>query len=136
MNETETIPAAVVDHFDTLSATGKWSGLYSHLDGTNYHFHIRRQRVLELIPKELGDVLDVGCGPGVMVEAVLKRGGRFTGVDLSPEMVKEATALYGDRPGCKFQVGDVEKLEVPSSSFDLVIAMAVLEYLSSPDRMF
>jgi len=136
MNETKSMSIEVVDHFDTLSATGKWSGLYSHLDGTNYHFHIRRQRVLELIPNELGDILDVGCGPGVMAEAVLERGGTFIGVDLSPEMVNEATALYGDRPKCKFQVGDVEKIEVPSSSFDLVIAMAVLEYLSSPDRMF
>jgi ubiquinone/menaquinone biosynthesis C-methylase UbiE len=136
MNETETIPVSVVDHFDTLSATGKWSGLYTQLDGSNYHFHVRRQRVLELIPKKLGDVLDVGCGPGVMVEAVLARGGTFTGVDLSPEMIKESMALYGDTPGCRFLVGDVENIELPDASFDLVIAMAVLEYLNSPDRMF
>jgi len=92
MSETESV--AVVEHFDALSATGKWSALYSQLDGTTYRFRIRWERVLELIPKKLGDVLDVGCGPGVMVDAVLERGGTFTGVDLSPEMIKRSGGTF------------------------------------------
>jgi len=33
-------------------------------------------------------------------------------------------------------VGDVENIDLPAASFDLVTAMAVLEYLKSSDKMF
>src|SRR5690606_23222060 len=57
---------AVVDHFDGYSSSGFWSALYASENGKTYHFHTRRRRILELLPERLGDVLDVGCGPGVM----------------------------------------------------------------------
>lgn len=126
---------AVVKHFDRLSKTGKWSQLYSDLDGTNYHFQVRRARVLELLPAKLGKVLDVGCGPGVMAESVAERGGEMLGVDLSPEMVNEARAKFKDFPNTSFEVGNVEALELPDESFDQVICMAVVEYLDSPSKM-
>ncbi|MGH9847473.1 MAG: class I SAM-dependent methyltransferase [Blastocatellia bacterium] len=125
---------AVIEHFDHLSATGSWSHLYAVTDGFTYHFHVRRQRVLDLLPERLGRVADVGCGPGVMVEAVLKRGGTFDGVDLSPEMVREAAEKYGSLEGVSFREGSIEALSLPGESYDQVLCMAVLEYLSTPDR--
>jgi ubiquinone/menaquinone biosynthesis C-methylase UbiE len=125
---------AVVEHFDRLSASGDWSRLYAISDGFTYHFHVRRARVLELLPRRLGRVADVGCGPGVMVEAVLERGGTFDGVDLSPEMVREAQDRYGHLPGVSFRTGNIEALDLPSDSYDQVIVMAVIEYLKTPDR--
>ena len=53
---------AVVEHFEKLSKTGEWSRLYAEWNGVTYHFQVRRERVLELLPTALGDVLDVGCG--------------------------------------------------------------------------
>ena len=126
--------STVVEHFDRLSRTGAWSRLYAEFDPLTYHFHVRRQRVLELLPEQLGDVLDVGCGPAVMTQAVLDRGGRFTGVDLAPEMVREATAQFDDDPRIHVQLGDIEHLEFPGASFDQVICMAVLEYLPDAAR--
>jgi ubiquinone/menaquinone biosynthesis C-methylase UbiE len=125
---------AVIEHFDKLSATRDWSRLYEIADGVTYHFHVRRSRVLELLPQRLGRVLDVGCGPGVMVEAVLERGGKFEGVDLSPEMVREGAEKFGHLPDVGFRVGSVEELDLPDNSYDQVICMAVVEYLSTPDR--
>ena len=126
--------SAVIEHFDRLSSTGDWSRLYAVADGVTYHFHVRRARVLELLPERLGRVADVGCGPGVMAEAVLQRGGTFEGVDLSPEMVREATERFGHLAGVSFKEGNVEALDLPSQAYDQVIAMAVIEYLSTPDR--
>jgi len=37
-------------------------------------------------------------------------------------------------PNVNFEVGDVEKLDLPDDSIDQVIAMAVIEYLKTPDR--
>jgi ubiquinone/menaquinone biosynthesis C-methylase UbiE len=123
----------VVEHFDRLSATGDWSRLYEVADGFTYHFHVRRARVLELLPARLGRVVDVGCGPGVMVEAVLARGGTFDGVDLSPEMVREAKDRFGHLDGMSFRQGSIEELELPDRHYDQVICMAVIEYLKTPD---
>lgn len=125
---------AVIEHFDTLSTTGDWSRLYSVSNGNSYHFQVRRARVLELLPDKLGRVLDVGMGPGVMAESVLKRGGQFDGVDLSPEMVREAISRYGHLPNVSFREGNVEAIASPGENYDQVLAIAVVEYLKTPDR--
>jgi len=125
---------SVVEHFDRLSSNRYWSHLYEVTDGITYHFHVRRRRVLELLPERLGDVVDVGCGPGVMVEEVRQRGGTFLGIDLSPEMITEARDNFGTLEGVSFQEGNIEKLDLPDASFDQVICMAVIEYLQTPDK--
>jgi SAM-dependent methyltransferase len=124
----------VVEHFDKLSTNRGWSQLYAVSDGRSYHFHVRRARVLKLLPEKLGRVLDVGCGPGVMVNAVLERGGIFEGRDLSPEMVAESIQKFGDLPNVNFKQGDIENIDLPDASCDQVLAMAVIEYLSLPDK--
>src|SRR4051812_11349050 len=46
------------------------------------------------------EVLDAGCGPGLVAEAFLEAGHRVSGVDLSAEMVERARrrcARFGDR---------------------------------------
>ncbi|HXT62472.1 MAG TPA: methyltransferase domain-containing protein [Pyrinomonadaceae bacterium] len=125
---------SVVEHFDKLSLNRGWSQLYAVTDGKSYHFHVRRARVLELLPQKLGRVLDVGCGPGVMVNAVLERGGSFEGRDLSPEMIAESIQKFGHIPNVNFKQGDIENIDLPDASCDQVLAMAVIEYLSSPDK--
>lgn len=131
----KSLPAVeVLSHFDRLSVSGDWTRLYAVADGATYHLHVRRARVLELLPERLGRVLDVGCGPGVMVDAVLARGGRFDGLDLSPEMVSEAHTRFGSRPGVEVRQGTVEAIDAPDASYDQVLCMGVLEYLTTPDR--
>lgn len=124
----------LVRHFDDEAASGRWAQLYDVADGLTYHFHIRRQRVMEMLPDKLGDVADLGCGPGVMVPLILERGGTFLGVDMSPEMIKEANAKYGDLPNVSFHVGNIEALDLPDESVDQVICMGVIEYLASPRK--
>ena len=124
---------SVVQHFDKLSITRDWSRLYASADGRTYHFHVRRSRVLELLPQKLGRVLDIGCGPGVMTEIVLERGGTFEGLDLSTEMIREGREKFGHLPGVHFAEGNIEALNAADNSYDQVICMAVIEYLKTPD---
>lgn len=76
-----------------------------------------------------GDLLDVGCGPGMMVRELLdSRPGdfRITVLDRSSAMV-EASALRADN-NVRALVGRVEAMPLPDASFDVVLAMGVLEY--------
>jgi ubiquinone/menaquinone biosynthesis C-methylase UbiE len=79
-----------------------------------------------------GDLLDVGCGPGMMVQELLDSRPsdfRITVLDRSPAMV-EACALRANN-NVRAQVGRVEAMPFPDASFDVVLAMGVLEYAES-----
>jgi ubiquinone/menaquinone biosynthesis C-methylase UbiE len=71
-------------------------------------------------------VLDVGCGTGVLLDAV--RPAHGVGVDLSPAMVRLARDRF---PRLQFRVGDAEALE-PGEAFDRVMMVDVLEHLGDP----
>jgi len=67
------------------------------------------------------DVLDVGCGPGYLVELLKERGMRVGGIDPS----KDAIALSNDK--CPVLHGDVS--ELPDKMCDVAICREVLEHL-------
>lgn len=79
-----------------------------------------------------GDLLDVGCGPGIMVRELLDSRPsdfRITVLDQSPAMVEACALRAGNNVHA--QVGRVEAMPLPDASFDVVLAMGVLEYTES-----
>lgn len=64
--------------------------------------------------RDLGPVLDVGCGPGTVTGYLAERGVDVAGVDLSPRMVEHARRLY---PRCEFTVGSATELELGESAW-------------------
>ena len=74
-------------------------------------------------------MLDVGCGPGVMVEYALDHDYEFVGLDISEEMIRECESRFDGQSGVGFVVGDVEDLEWEDATFDVVVAMGLVEYL-------
>jgi amino acid adenylation domain-containing protein len=79
-------------------------------------------------------ILDLGCATGLHVQTLSKhvRDVHAVGVDISPKMVARATAT-----GC-FQHVFAHDLHLPlpfalSESFDLVLALGFLEFLSEPE---
>lgn len=82
------------------------------------------------------DVLDVGTGPGVLVDEIARRRPdvRLTGVDLSPDMVAAAERnlrRFGDR--VTMRVGDVTDLPFPDGSFDLIVSSFSLHHWDHPE---
>lgn len=78
-------------------------------------------------------VLDAGCGTGYG-SAQLARSGATSvvGVDLDAANVRYATRHYG-APNVTFRTADLERLDFPPASFDLVVASNSLEHLHDPD---
>jgi SAM-dependent methyltransferase len=88
--------------------------------------------VQEALRDRRGDLLDVGCGPGMMVRQLLDTRPddfRITACDLSPAMVDATRQAAGDAADVQVSVADIEKLPFPDESYDVVLAMGVLEYV-------
>jgi SAM-dependent methyltransferase len=76
------------------------------------------QAALERVPLEPGQlVLDVGCGAGVFLGLVSKRGARPFGLDASEALIAAARARVAS---ADVRVGDMEALPYEDDSFDLV----------------
>jgi SAM-dependent methyltransferase len=76
-------------------------------------------------------VLDVGCGPGVVLAAALARGARPSGIDISPGMVAEARRRH---PGLEIATADVTDLPFPDGAFGAAVGNFVLNHLPEPER--
>ncbi|MBN8716855.1 MAG: bifunctional 2-polyprenyl-6-hydroxyphenol methylase/3-demethylubiquinol 3-O-methyltransferase UbiG [Xanthomonadales bacterium] len=79
-------------------------------------------------------VLDVGCGGGLLSEAMAATGARVTAIDLAPGLLKVAR-LHGLESGVKvdYRQATVEALagELPGA-FDAVTCMEMLEHVPDP----
>ncbi|MCF3123133.1 class I SAM-dependent methyltransferase [Streptomyces arenae] len=78
-----------------------------------------------------GRLLDVGCGPGMLVRHLLDTHPgefRITGCDLSPAMIDAAADRAKGSEDVELTVARVERMPFPDQHFDVVVAMGVLEY--------
>jgi SAM-dependent methyltransferase len=71
------------------------------------------------------NVLDLGCGIGMLAAAFLREGLHYTGVDISPTAVEIAT---GRHPQARFAVGNIADLPF-AEPFDIVIERTVFIHL-------
>lgn len=80
-------------------------------------------------------VLDVGCGTGCLAFAVAERCSvtEVHGIDYSAAYVEHARSHSRD-PRVTFQAGDACALAFPDHSFDRVLALLVLHFVSRPDQ--
>ncbi len=79
-------------------------------------------------------VLDVGCGGGILSEAMTSRGARVTGIDLGAEALS-AGRHHARKAGMKIEYRQraVEALaEAVADRYDLVTCMELLEHVPDP----
>lgn len=80
------------------------------------------------------NVLDVACGTGVLFPDYLRRSvSGVTGVDISPEMVKIASAKFND-PRISVLCADVQELEFVES-FDCVMIYNAFPHFPNPEKL-
>lgn len=97
----------------------------------NQALAFRHAKTLEII-KEEQSVLDVGCGDGLLMEALIKKGSLVVGIDLSEEGVRKCK-----EKGLTASVLDVssEVLPFQNNAFDTVVILDVLEHLYAPGNL-
>jgi 2-polyprenyl-6-hydroxyphenyl methylase/3-demethylubiquinone-9 3-methyltransferase len=78
-------------------------------------------------------VLDVGCGGGILAEAMARRGARVTGIDLSEKALRVAELhLHESRLDIRYEKSSVEDF---AGEFDVVTCMELLEHVPQPASM-
>lgn len=65
-------------------------------------------------------LLDAGCGTGHVTNFLSECGYRLVGIDLAPQMIEKARALY---PGISFEVGNVCTMRFRNGYFSGVLAL-------------
>lgn len=98
----------------------------------------RRRLALGLLDRELGparhgrEILDLGCGTGVVLQELQASGAHATGLDFS----SEALEFCKQRSLENLVLGDAQALPFGDRSFDAILGLDVFEHLESDVQAF
>ena len=80
------------------------------------------------------DILDVGCGGGILAEALAQKGARVSGIDMADLSLKVAKLhLHESELDIDYQLSTVEAFaEDNAARFDIVTCLEMLEHVPDP----
>ena len=133
MNATQAnIDPSETAKFDKLAATW-WDP-----DGDSRALHdlnpVRLNYVAERVDLRAARVLDVGCGGGILSEALAAAGARVIGIDVAPRVL-EVARLHLHESGCQVdyrEIGAEALAEEMPGVFDAITCMEMLEHVPDP----
>ena len=112
------------------------------LDYSGY-YHAGNLEVPEVVHRQLDRIvesfdgqrqtnrwLDVGCGAGALLLACHKHGWDATGTEISARPVEALRAR-----GLDARLGNVDSLDLPAATFDVVSMVEVIEHVPEPRRL-
>ncbi|MFZ6863559.1 bifunctional 2-polyprenyl-6-hydroxyphenol methylase/3-demethylubiquinol 3-O-methyltransferase UbiG [Undibacterium sp. Ji67W] len=95
---------------------------------------LRLEWINQRIPLAGKNVIDVGCGGGILAESMAKKGATVTGIDLSDKALKVAD-LHSLESGVSVRYKKIpaeEMAEMEAGQFDVVTCMEMLEHVPDP----
>ena len=95
---------------------------------------VRLRYVADRVSLRGASVLDVGCGGGLLSEALAGEGARVTAIDLAPDLIRVAK-LHRLESGIQvdYHLSSVEALAAEQpASFDAITCMEMLEHVPDP----
>jgi 2-polyprenyl-6-hydroxyphenyl methylase / 3-demethylubiquinone-9 3-methyltransferase len=125
----------------SASETSKFDRLAARLwdpNGESRPLHdlnpVRLNYIAERIALKGARVLDVGCGGGILSEALARAGANVTGIDLAPRVLEVARLhLHESGQQVDYREISVEALAAESpAAFDAVTCMEMLEHVPDP----
>ena len=96
---------------------------------------LRLTWIKSLCPLDNLKILDVGCGGGVLSDAMARAGAQVTGIDLAAKALRVAQlhALEAQTPNVNYREVSAEALALEQpGTFDMVTCMEMLEHVPDP----
>ena len=119
----------------------KYAFYYTKLNLSPVHKRFVEDTCRAVAAREGEEVLDLGCGPGIIAKALSKSGARVTAVDYSETMLQYAKDNVTDTPldsgrSPRFVHADAHEYlkSTPDDSFDVVLASLFLSYIEAADK--
>lgn len=112
----------------------QYEKLFHARDRIQFEQETLRASVLSEFPKAETFVLDVGCGLGAHARFILDQGGKYMGLDQSPDMVSKARETT---PDAEFTEGDANEAAMfPPRSFSHALCLYFTIYgMKNPKRV-
>ncbi|HSU15851.1 class I SAM-dependent methyltransferase [Longimicrobium sp.] len=115
---------------DSWNPVADWYTGWVGAEGSEHHRRVAIPALLELLLPARGEqVLDVGCGPGVLAPHVAGAGARYTGVDASRRLLEFARRHHAAHG--RFVQGDATKLqeigELQAGAFDAAVFLLSIQ---------
>jgi len=132
MNTTNVDPAELAK-FSELAH--RWWDVNSEFRPLHQINPLRLDWIQTLAPLMGKQVLDVGCGGGILSDAMARAGAHVTGIDLATKSLKVAQlhALETQTPNVSYREVSAEALAAEKpASFDVVTCMEMLEHVPDP----
>jgi len=115
------------------------AGRYARKDSLVSSATARREKLLfALAPlleksKDLGTMVDVGCGAGGPATYLRGRYQRYIGIDYSRELIAIARHLHRDNSRAEFIAGNIKEQDLPARVADLVLCDGALHHMTDLD---
>src|SRR5580658_6142448 len=139
MNGTMTDPSAELQSID--AEVRKFDALAHEFWDPRGAFHplhalnpVRMGYVAEHCDLSQRRVLDIGCGGGLLTEALARHGAHVSGIDLAPSMIEVARLhAHESQLQIDYRVCSAEQMaQQPGSPFDVITCMELIEHVPSP----
>jgi SAM-dependent methyltransferase len=125
---------AVADYYGSLTSLYRWYGQSAHgwhygmygadVKGHSASLTRANEFLLQRVPCEGRDLLDVGCGEGGFTTFAASRGYRATGLTVCLDhlhLARRLAAANGVDHRCRFLIADMDALPFAPASFDVIV---------------
>ncbi|NLG11277.1 MAG: methyltransferase domain-containing protein [Coriobacteriaceae bacterium] len=104
--------------------------------GSQHHQFLIPKVVEQLSPQNGHHVLDIGCGQGVLAPHIAKKKATYTGIDISPTLIKQARKHHGTKG--RFIVGNAHDLrsipELTAGTYNSAVFLLSIQDMRYPEK--
>jgi len=124
-----------IKKFDNVAQT--WWDLKGEMGTLHTINPLRMKFITDAFDLSGSKVLDIGCGGGILTEALAKAGAHATGIDLSKDSI-EAARIHASQQGLNidYRYENVEDTAAGhAGEFDAITCMEMLEHVPEPGKV-